>query len=598
MSMPTSRRITPSDHRGRPITLFIDGQAATAYEGETIAAALLAEERPVFRHTAKEDAARGLFCGMGVCYDCLVTVNGRNNVRACQTPVAEGMLVITEKTRQAWRTSAGEQASPARNERDGWTEAAVVGAGPAGLEAALAAAEAGLRVTLVDSAAQIGGQFFKRPPHVSLAAKPEARSLFARFKTASTLQLLTQTLVWGAFPEEDGWLLALHGPNAPYRLHAQWLILAPGAYDRPIAFPGWTLPGVMTAGAVQTLLKSQGVLPGQRFLLAGSGPLQWLVAAQLAKAGAEVAAVLEAVPPSRLLKLQQAPALWGQWQRLKEGWSAWRTLRQAHIPLRFGWAMTRARGQQQVEAVDIAPLDETWRPLSDDTETIAADTLVLGYGFLPSNHLTRLLGCEHDFVARRGGWIPRRDHWMRTSLPGVFAVGDGAGVGGAALARIEGRMAGLRAAHDAGRLSASALAEATHPLRARLRREQRFAALLGELFTPGPGLYALADDETLICRCEEVRLHDIRHAQAAGASSLNEIKGMTRLGMGNCQGRICNQLLTRALVAGVPTQEQEQRLHELGMLSVRPPIFPMSLSDLAAADEDAVANTSYAKQRR
>lgn len=586
MPTPTSRRISSPDHRGRPITLFIDGQAATAYEGETIAAALLAEDHPVFRHTAKEDALRGLFCGMGVCYDCLVTVNGRANVRACQTPVAEGMWVVTEKTQQAWRASAEEQAAPARNAPDVWTETAVVGAGPAGLEAALAAAEAGVRVTLVEGAAQIGGQFFKRPPHASLAAMPEAGALLARFEAASTLQTLTNALVWGAFPDEDGWLLTLHGPDAPHRLHAQTLILAPGAYDRPIAFPGWTLPGVMTAGAVQTLLKSQGVLPGQRFLLAGSGPLQWVVAAQLVADGAEVAAVLEAVPLARLLKLRQAPALWGQWSRLQEGWWAWRTLRKAHVPMRFGWAMTRARGDQHVEAIDIARLDEAWRPLSGPVETIDADTLVLGYGFLPSNHLTRLLGCEHDFAPRQGGWIPRRDDWMRTSLPGVFAVGDGAGVGGAALARVEGRMAGLRAAHDAGRLSASALAAAARPLHARLRGEQRFAALLGELFTPGPGLYALADEETLICRCEEVRLRDIHQAQAAGAGSLNEIKGLTRLGMGNCQGRICEGLAARFIVAGESSQP-EQRLRDLGMLSVRPPLHPLRLSDLASADDSS-----------
>ncbi len=152
--------------------------------------------------------------------------------------------------------------------------------------------------------------------------------------------------------------------NAPHRLQTQALILAPGAYDRPIAFPGWTLPGVMTAGAVQTLLKSQTVLPGRRFVLAGSGPLQLLVAAQLVKAGADVVAVLEANSYSQFLRMRNTPAIWGQWARMQQGWSAWRTLRKAGIPIRFGWAMTEARGKTEVETVSIARLDRNWHPES------------------------------------------------------------------------------------------------------------------------------------------------------------------------------------------------------------------------------------------
>ncbi len=589
--MPFNSRVSAVDSCDHLITIYIDGHAVQACAGESIAAALLAAGRRVFRHTSKTDAPRGLFCGIGVCHDCLVTVNGRAHVRACVTPVAENMRVVTEKSQQPWPDVDGDE--PAASKRDVTAEVAVVGAGPAGLEAALAAAEAGVQVILLDSAPQVGGQYFKRPSRAteSIRRNEVFTPLFRRLQQAAALRVLTDTLVWGAFPDEDGWLLTLHGPEAPVRLHARTLILAPGAYDRPIAFPGWTLPGVMTAGGVQTLLKSQGILPGQRFVLAGAGPLQWVLAAHLVEAGAEVLAVLEATPLARLLRLRHLPALWGQAERLQEGWRAWRTLRWARVPMRLGWGVIRAQGGDEVEAVTIAPLDDQWRPQPLRAETLIADTLVIGYGFLSSTQLTRLLGCIHDYEPRQGGWIPRRDAWMQTSLPGVFAVGDGAGVGGALLARLEGRIAGLRAAHDVGRVDANALTASTRNLWGPLRREQRFATLLGELFTPEPGIYTLASDDTLICRCEEVRLRDIRKARAAGAKTLNEIKGLTRAGMGRCQGRICGPLAAQALTENT-SSDRNQSVQELGMLSVRPPIFPLTVAELAQASPQNKINSN------
>jgi NADPH-dependent 2,4-dienoyl-CoA reductase/sulfur reductase-like enzyme len=203
-------------------------------------------------------------------------------------------------------------------------EVAVIGAGPAGLAAALTAAEAGVAVALIDGQGQPGGQYFKQPPAgftppADDSRQREASTLLAQL-AASPVQTILNTLVWGVFPEADGgWLLTLFGPNSPRRLQAEMLILATGAHDRPIALPGWTLPGVMTTGAAQLLLKSQRVLPGRRFLLSGTGPLQLAVGAQLVQAGAEVAAILEgaAFGPGRALKM--LAAMRGQSARLREG---------------------------------------------------------------------------------------------------------------------------------------------------------------------------------------------------------------------------------------------------------------------------------------
>lgn len=570
--------------------ITIDDKEITVEIGTTVAAALLQAGIRTFRHTVHQQEPRSLFCGMGVCYDCLVTVDGEANVRACVTAVRPGMRIETEGA--TWRPastspSPGLQSPvPARQE----AELAIVGGGPAGMAAALVAAQAGVQVTLIDSASQLGGQYYKQPTlATALKADPhqnEGRALGAQVQASEMIRVQADTQVWGAFAApEGGWLLTLQGPaDVPRQLRAQTLILAPGAYDRPLAFPGWTLPGVLTAGAAQTLLKTQGQVPGQRIVLSGSGPLQLIVAAALVEAGAEVVAVLEGAAFSSLRRLRHLPAVWGQWSRLGEGLAAWRTLRQAGVPLHFGRAVVAAYGQEQVEAVEIAPLDAAWQPLPDGRETVAADTLIVSYGFLPQTQLTRLLDCKHHYDAGEGGWVPVRDETMQTSLPGVYAVGDGAGVGGAVQARLEGEIAGWAAAQRLGKVDPQTGRVQQARLQRAWRRERRFSRLLQELFTPRPGLYTLAQADTLVCRCEEVSLDELRQAWAQGARTLREIKGLTRLGMGNCQGRVCGDLAAHLLIgAETAPAAYEKQLAALGDLSVRPPIHPLKLSDLAAA---------------
>jgi NADPH-dependent 2,4-dienoyl-CoA reductase/sulfur reductase-like enzyme len=479
---------------------------------------------------------------------------------------------------------------------------AVVGAGPAGLEAAITAAQNGAEVLVLDSYLRPGGQYFKQPPESfsawdepesgpAMRHRHEARELLQRL-ASTNVRVLTDAMVWGAFPvpERHGWLLTVHGPAVPSRIFAKTLILATGAYDRPVPFPGWTLPGVFTAGAVQTLLKYQRVLPGRRFVLSGSGPLQLAVAAQLLEAGADVAVVLEAlhVPPWKGLK--HLGALWGQVARLREGQYYWGVLREAGVPYRTGSSVVVAQGASEIESVTVARLDKEWRPILDSRETIDADTLVLGYGFVPATQLTRLLGCDHDYEPRWGGWLPRRNPQMQTTREGVYAVGDGAGIGGAALARIEGKIAGLDAARYVGCLTESAAKQGIAQLQTPLHRERRFARMLGDLFTPAAGLYTLANEDTVICRCEEVRLGQIKHALDAGARSAIEVKGLTRCGMGNCQGRICGELLPRIIARRLNeggNDDDVEQIKAAGSFTVRPPIHPLPLSVLAdAAEED------------
>lgn len=469
-----------------------------------------------------------------------------------------------------------------------WVDVAVIGAGPAGMEAAVTAAEAGLAVALVDSYPQAGGQYYKQLPAAfggerKTAAQKEGQFLASLLNGLPVRQYL-DTLVWGAFPAEGekGWLLALQGEGAPRQLSARAVIIATGAYDLAVPFPGWTLPGVLTAGAVQILIKNQRVAPGKRVLLSGSGPLQLAVAAQLIYAGVEVAAVLEASSP--IWKgVRHALDLWGQWERLIEGWEYARAMIAADVPYRLGWSVVEARGTDSVQEAVIARLDGNWKPVAGSEQRLTVDTVVTGYGLVPNNGIARMLGCEHTLAPEKGGFVPVRDETLQTTLPGVYVVGDAAGIGGAELARLEGRMAGLAVAWRSGKLNDAQVNAAYGRFRHALGRQRRFARLLGALFTPQPGIFTLAKEETVVCRCEEITLGEISAAVAQGARTLTEVKMLTRCGMGNCQGRMCELNVARAVVNAAA--EAGVNLQTVGAFSVRPPLHPLPISALAEAAE-------------
>jgi NADPH-dependent 2,4-dienoyl-CoA reductase/sulfur reductase-like enzyme len=477
------------------------------------------------------------------------------------------------------------------------TEVVVVGAGPAGLSAALAAAQAGVQVTLIDNYRQPGGQYYRQPAAEFKTLQPESHQregkLLEEKVTAAGVEIVTEATVWGAF---EGNQLALYGPKSPPNLQAQVIILATGAYERVAAFPGWTLPGVMTTGAAQTLLKEQRILPGRRIVLAGTGPLQLVVAAGLVQAGAEVVAILEGSRPlQKALRhpLNAIAALWGQGDRLREGLNSQLVLRRAGVPYFTGWGVIAAHGQEEVREVSIAQLDDEWRPIPDTCQTLACDTLCCSYGFVPATELARLLGAPCEWRPEAGGFVPIRDEHMRTKLPGIYAVGDGAGVGGGPLARIEGRIAGLAAAAQVKAKSSNgdetAILEKITRLKPALRRERRFQQFYAGLFTPGPGLDELAQPDTIICRCEEVTPADIHEAVRLGADTLDAVKALTRCGMGNCQGRVCGPL-----AAAVVAQETGRTRAEVGQFRVRPPVFPTPLAALKPVAEDQAENTLQA----
>lgn len=452
-------------------------------------------------------------------------------------------------------------------------ELLIVGAGPGGMTAALTAARHGLKTLVLDDNPAPGGQIYRPSVDLPGRARPGAgdpnlikgERLKAEFKALGReVTRLQRATVWGFFPDN---IVGVAQSNRSFAVKYHKMIIAAGAHDRPVAFPGWTLPGVYTAGGAQRLVKTMGVLPGKKILLAGTGPLQIALAAQILRAGGRIAAVLEAgrIPnplpfiPGMALNPDQVGELAGY---LK-------TLLAHRTTIKTGRLIVEARGDGRLEEVVTARIDRQWHEIPGRRQTFAVDTLCLGYGLVPAAELTLQAGCRHEYRPSLGGWVPVRDRFGRTTVEDVYAVGDGAGVWGSRTAILAGRQAALCAAHELGRLDRTELLSQSRPIQQALGRLARLKHPLDRMTTPGPGLYELADAETIICRCEGVTWGQIQSVLDGREFNLNEIKRLTRVGMGRCQGKICGSIL-----AGLEADLPEPFLR-------RPPIRPVPLGVLA-----------------
>jgi len=459
------------------------------------------------------------------------------------------------------------------------TPLTVIGAGPAGIMAAHAAAEVGVAVTVIDENPLPGGQYYRQSPTefdvsdpvAAHSGHPEAGGMYARLDHPN-IRVIHQVVAWGVFDEGS---LALTDHQQTFALETDRVVLASGAYDRPLAFPGWTLPGVLGAGAALRMIKTQWLLPGKRVLIAGLGPLQLSLADLLLQSGVDVVCVAEA---ARLLSIwRYLPGLRGHWDRLREAYEYHQTLRKYRVPLLFNHAIISAEGSGQVEGATIARLDNEGVPIPGTEQTYEVDTVCLGYGLLPSYQLPAAFGCELRYDDRLRWFVPRHGANMETSETGIFVAGDVTDMGGAHVAAAEGRVAGLAAAHQLGSSTSRALADELQQAQAALRRLDRLARALQGIYAFRTGLAHLMRDDTVICRCEDVRAGDIKKCLSKGASDLHQVKLQTRVGMGYCQGRVCSALATPIIA-----RQTGRPLEAMKPYTTRPPIQPISLGELAA----------------
>ncbi len=514
------------------VTLQVNGEAITVPAGSMTSTAVAAAGEHAFRRSVTGEA-RAPLCGMGICFECRVTVNDQAHSRSCQVRAADGMEVYTECARANEESGNPSEQHPPLGFKHSALQAEVliIGAGPAGIAAAYQAARSGKRVCVIDdnpAPASPGGQIWRSDQ--AKPSSPEAREWFERLKTVSV------NFVQGAriFAQPETGCLLAETAEGICELRYEKLILATGARERFLPFPGWTLPGVTGAGGLQALAKSGFPVAGKQVVVAGSGPLLMAVAAYLRKRGAEVLLIAEQTGWDQLFRfgaeLVRQPSKIAQAIGLKK--------QLAGVPYLPGCWPVAATGRDKLSAVTLRRGDKTW--------DVECDFLACGFYLIPNTELASLVGSELQ------NGVVTVNEFQQTSMPNVFSAGEATGIGGLELSLVEGQIAGLAASEREGE---------ARQLFAERARQQRFAKALNRTFALREELRTLPTADTLICRCEDVSFERLLKQR-----SWREAKLQTRCGMGPCQGRIC----------GAATGF----LFGWGMESVRPPVFPARLENL------------------
>jgi D-hydroxyproline dehydrogenase subunit alpha len=576
-------------------TFTFDGAAVPVSGGQTVAAALWQAGVRSWRTTRISGSPRGIFCGIGACFDCLATVDGATGQRLCVTPASAGMVVTADPvlggapaTTQSVDSREREErvpASPAVASKRGYVpvlsyDVVVVGAGPAGLGAAAAAALGGARVALLDAGPRVGGQFWRHRDGDTGEHGYRDWSVFTGLQSIveERVDHVPDATVWWI---EPGPPIRLHTANSGYE--APRVVLATGAYDRALPFPGWDLPGVVTPGAAQALLKGSSVAVGRDVVVAGAGPFLLPVAVSLAEAGVHVVGVFEAGDPRAYLsRLSLLPGLAG-----KVGEAAGYAARLARhrVPYRVRHAVIAARpgADGAVSGVDVARLDRTGRVIVGSVQRLACDAVAVGYGFTANLELALALGCGTR-IGADGGLALLVGDQGQTTVAGVFAAGEITGVGGSALAVVEGELAGAAAAEASGFDSALSTRDRAAARRKR-DRLRAFADLMHAAHAPPGGWPSWLEAETLVCRCEEVSYSAVVDAVGElGATDGRSVKLLARPGMGWCQGRTCGYAtaVLTARACGRPVTRDD-----FSAFAHRPFATPVRLAQMAALAEPA-----------
>ncbi|MGH8823633.1 MAG: FAD-dependent oxidoreductase [Jiangellaceae bacterium] len=448
----------------------------------------------------------------------------------------------------------------------------VVGAGPAGMAAAAAAARAGCTVAMLDAAPRPGGQYWRHPPgHLDAVADLHHDvTTYRKLEGAvrSEVDHLPDHHVWAAARRADVFDVHAVRDGRDVVVTGAAVVLAPGAYDRQVPFPGWDLPGVLTAGGAQALLKGHQVRAGSRVAVGGTGPFLLSVAAGLATRGVGVVGVFEANSPIRWLR--HLPAVARTPGKLAEGAGYAATLARHRIGFHARHAIVAAHGEDRVRAVTVARLDRGWRVLPGSERTVACDAVAVGWGFVPQIELPLSLGCVTR-VDADGSLVAVVDERQAGTVAGVFLAGEVCGVGGAALAVTEGEIAGRSAAAWLGRRVGM-----PDRLRRHRRAHRAFAAAMHRAHPVPEGWNTWLEPTTVVCRCEEVTVADVVDAvQGLGATDARTVKLLSRAGMGWCQGRMC------AYATGCLTGVETGLPADPGQLAERPVATPVPLGELA-----------------
>jgi thioredoxin reductase/bacterioferritin-associated ferredoxin len=460
-------------------------------------------------------------------------------------------------------------------------DAVIIGAGPAGMSAAVRARAVGLEVAVVDEQPAPGGQVWRGIERSSALGRSQA--LGPEYVAGTEVAKAFRNSGAAYFPNTSVWQLEprfrvyTREGNQVDILSARMLLIATGAVERAVPFRGWTLPGVLTAGAAQILLKSAGQIPDAPVWIAGSGPLMLLYANQLLDRGGRIAGMLDTRPAHNrrdaLPHLTKALACWGD---LMKGARWISRLRRGAFPIFRDVTDIEAMGDSRLEAV-------RYRTAAGVDKTVPGEMLLVHEGVVPDIQATLALDCRHEWNEAQQAFAPVLDEWGQTTVPGVFVAGDGGGIGGVRAACAAGENAALGIAQALGKLALTAARESASKPRLARARALALRPFLDALYRPRGGVAVPADDVT-VCRCEEVTAGTIRAAARAGAGDPNQVKAATRCGMGPCLGRVCS-----ATVSAIVANATAHSMSETGVFRVRPPLRPVTLAQLAALEGKKLA---------
>jgi NADPH-dependent 2,4-dienoyl-CoA reductase/sulfur reductase-like enzyme len=464
---------------------------------------------------------------------------------------------------------------------------AIIGAGPAGMAAATVAARLGVDTVVLDEQPSPGGQIYRAITETPVRQGTifgddywRGLDLARAFSSSGATYLPDSTVFSVDSRTEDGRRdIGISSGGKARLLQARHVIVATGAQERPMPIPGWTLPGVLTAGAAQILLKSAGLAPSGRTVLAGSGPLLWLLAAQMLRAGGTLDAILDTTPRMRF-GLDMLPFLASPY--LSKGLALMRETKRSIMPIDRVTGL-RAEGDSRLRRVSFTDRSG----VADDIE---CDTLLLHQGVVPNANLAMSIGCTHRWDGAQLCFVPTLDAWGHSDMPGVSVAGDGAGIAGAESAAERGRLAALDAACRLGHIDeATRDREATAPRRV-LAKYGRGRAFLERVFRPIDA-HRIPSGDTLACRCEEVSAAQITEAVRIGGTGPNQLKAYLRCGMGPCQGRLCG-LTVSELIA----KARGKTPAEIGHYRLRPPVKPITVAELASLPRSEAEANAVARQ--
>lgn len=454
---------------------------------------------------------------------------------------------------------------------------AVIGAGPAGANAALTACRARCSVALIDEQQAPGGQVW-RAKSAAIQSAPTTPETTAGDALRSAVQRseithLSNCRVWQIAPGHPGWTLSFVRDGGAGQLTCRSLVLALGARDFVQPVPGWTTPGVLGLGGVTAMLKQSLSPPGKKTVVSGTGPLVFFVASEIRRLGGRVAAIV--TPNARRDWAWALPYLVRRPGDLARGavWLA--DLKLGRVPIFWCHAVTRVHGGQRVSGVSIAPLDRDWSPAGDES-MMEADSLCLGNGLVPNIDAPRMLGVGIEYRAGLGGWVPETGQDGQTPVPGLYLCGDGAGIRGAAAAAQHGQLAGNRAAADLGH-AGDLDRDKVH---AEWTRAANFGSAMTGLSVMRSGLCALTTSGTTVCRCENVDRATLEREVDSGASSVNAIKSGSRAGMGPCGGKFCVSAIAQVIAARTGTP-----IADIPPPTPRAPLMPVGLGAVAGEFE-------------